>query len=75
MASGDDVSESGIVGAKPRVAPVDLKRLEKRAVERVRVLKEQKRSKGKGVSKEAQALFDAFNRMYGNAARQFSGIG
>jgi protein LSM12 len=63
LASGNDVSESGIAAAKPNVTEVDVKRLERRVTDRVQALKEQEKSRGKGVTKEAQAIFDAFQRM------------
>lgn len=64
LASGDNARESGIASAKPNISAVDTRRLEKRCEERVRALKEQEKNRGKGVSKEGQAIFDAFKRMY-----------
>ena len=63
LASGERVRESGIASAKPSIAAVDIRRLEKRCEDRVRALKEQEKNRGKGVSKEGQAIFDAFKRM------------
>ena len=66
LASGGNARESGIASAKPSIAAVDVRRLEKRCEDRVRALKEQEKNRGKGVSKEGQAIFDAFKRMYVN---------
>jgi hypothetical protein len=46
------------------VGPVDLNRLQKREEARIRKLKEDKSDRGKGVTKEAQAIFDALKRVY-----------
>jgi len=57
-------AEMDIANAQPKIAELDLKRLEKRCDDRVAALKEQAKSKGKGVTMEAQAIFDALKRMY-----------
>ena len=44
---------------------MDTKRLQQREEKRVRELKDGEKNMGKGVTKEAQAIFDSFNRMYG----------
>ena len=57
-------SDSSITKAVPTIGPVDLKRLKQREEERIRKLKEEEQDKGKGVTKEAQAIFDSFKRMW-----------
>lgn len=49
---------------QPSVASVDFKRLEQRLNAKVDKLKEEERHQGKGVTREAQAIFDSFRRMY-----------
>lgn len=56
--------EGGFASLQPPLAPVDHKRLEQRLRERVEKAKEEERNQGKGVTKEAQAIFDAIRRMY-----------
>lgn len=56
--------EGGFANAQPPVAPVDVKRLEQRLAANVEKAKEEERNQGKGVTKEAQAIFDSFKRMY-----------
>lgn len=63
LAAGAESSESTFATAQPAIGPVDIKRLKQREEERVRQLKEEEANKGKGVSKEAQAIFDSFKRM------------
>lgn len=55
--------EGGFGNAQPPTAPVDYKRLEQRLEARVNQAKEEERNLGKGVTKEAQAIFDAIRRM------------
>lgn len=43
---------------------IEEQRLESKLSARVKALKEEKEDRPKGVSKEAQAIFDAFKRMY-----------
>lgn len=57
-------SDGGIANAQPAIGPVDTKRLRQREDDRVRALKEEEISRGKGVTKEAQTIFDSFKRMY-----------
>lgn len=60
-------SESGtstFATAQPPIGPLDVKRLEERERARINKLKEDERNRGKGVTKEAQAIFDSFKRMY-----------
>ncbi|KAK5169109.1 uncharacterized protein LTR77_006418 [Saxophila tyrrhenica] len=45
------------------IAPVDTKRLQQKAQARIDKLKEAERDQGKGVSKEAQAIFDSLKRI------------
>ncbi|KAK5115490.1 hypothetical protein LTR62_001149 [Meristemomyces frigidus] len=63
LASGDHTSESDVASARPAISAVNLARLEKRCEDKVRELKEQERNRGRGVSKEGQAIFDAFKRI------------
>lgn len=55
--------EGGFHTAQPPVAPIDYQRLEKRVEAKVNKAKDEERNKGKGVTKEAQAIFDAIQRM------------
>lgn len=48
---------------KSTVAPADSKRAQERLDARVRQLKEQAENRGRGVTKEAQAIFDALKRV------------
>jgi hypothetical protein len=45
------------------LAPVDTKRLKEREAARIAQLKDQAADRGKGVSKEAQAIYDALKRV------------
>ena len=63
LATSADGSESSFANALPPIGPVDTKRLQQREEKRVRELKEEQKNMGKGVTKEAQAIFDSFNRM------------
>jgi len=56
--------ESDFAHAQPAIGPVDAKRLQQREDERVRKLMEEEQNRGKGVTDEAQALFDAMRKMY-----------
>ena len=64
LASGTDGSESSIATAQPAIGTVDVKRLKQREEQRIRKLKEEEQNRGKGVTREAQAIFDSFKRMY-----------
>ena len=57
-------ADGSLTSAHAAIAPVDLKRLQERENARVRKLKEDEGSRGKGVTKEAQAIFDALKRVY-----------
>jgi uncharacterized membrane protein len=50
-------------GPQSVIGPVDTRQLQKREEARVRQLREEEENRGKGVSKEAQAIFDSFRRM------------
>jgi len=63
LASGADGSESSIATAQPAIGPVDVKRLKQREEQRIRKLKEEEKDRGKGVTREAQAIFDSFKRI------------
>ena len=56
-------SETSFQTAKPSIGPVNVKRLKEREQAKIDKLKEEERNKGKGVTKEAQAIFDSFRRM------------
>ena len=60
LASGD----VNLARPQPQISEIDLKRLHKRCDDRVAALKEQERNRGKGVTTEGQALFDALRKMY-----------
>lgn len=62
--AGSGAESNGYSTAQPPIGPVDIKRLEKRAADRVRQLQEEEKNLGKGVTKEAQAIYDSFKRMY-----------
>lgn len=47
----------------PPIANVDIKKLREREEAKLRQLREQERNRGKGVSQEAQAIYDALRRM------------
>ena len=64
LASAAENSTSSFVTAQPPIGPVDIKRLEERERAKINKLKEEERNRGKGVTKEAQAIFDSFKRMY-----------
>jgi len=56
-------SESNFANAQPAIGPVDTKRLQQREDERVRKLKDEEQDRGRGVTNEGQALFDALKKM------------
>lgn len=53
-----------IANALPPIGPVDIKQLQKREQARIEQLKAVESDRGKGVTREAQAIYDAFKRMY-----------
>ena len=61
---GERVAESapGFDGALPSISKVDLAALQAREEQTIRDMKKKDAQKGKGVSKEAQELFDAISR-------------
>ncbi|KAK4548958.1 hypothetical protein LTR36_008731 [Oleoguttula mirabilis] len=63
LAGGAESSDSSIASSQPAIGTVDVKRLRHREEERVRKLKDEEKNMGKGVTKEAQAIFDSFKRM------------
>jgi len=63
-AKGGDAGHGTLATAQPAIRRVDIKRLELRAKVKIDRLKEEERDNGKGVSKEAQAIFDSLKRMY-----------
>jgi protein LSM12 len=64
LASNVESGDSGFASAQPAIAKLGLDRLKKREEERVKKLKDDEQNRGKGVTKEAQAIFDSFKRMY-----------
>jgi hypothetical protein len=66
VGSGERVAESGpgFDGAVPSIAKVDLAALQAREEQTIREMKKKDAQKGKGVSKEAQELFDAISRTW-----------
>lgn len=63
-ANGGDAGSGTLATAQPAIRPLDIKRLEQRMKAKIKKLKEEERDNGKGVSKEAQAIFDSLKRMY-----------
>ncbi|EME42616.1 hypothetical protein DOTSEDRAFT_73451 [Dothistroma septosporum NZE10] len=55
--------DSNFADAAPSIGPIDPRQLLKREETRVAQLKEQEANRGKGVSKDGQALFDALKRI------------
>lgn len=64
LPSTTETGASSFTTAQPPIGPVDVKRLEERERAKINKLKEDDRNRGKGVTKEAQAIFDSFKRMY-----------
>lgn len=64
VGSGERVAESapGFDGAMPSISKVDIAALQAREEQTIREMKKKDAQKGKGVSKEAQELFDAISR-------------
>lgn len=54
----------GLETALPPIAKVDVRRLREREESRVRKAQEEERKRGKGVTREGQAVYDALDRMY-----------
>jgi hypothetical protein len=64
VGAGERVAESaaGFDGAMPSIAKVDLAALQAREEQTIREMKKKDAQKGKGVSQEAQELFDFIAR-------------
>jgi hypothetical protein len=64
LGSGERAAESapGFDGAMPSISKVDLAALQAREEQTIREMKKKDAQKGKGVSREAQELFDAISR-------------
>jgi hypothetical protein len=60
-----NAAKQTITTVQPPIAPVDIKKLREREEAKIRQLREQEANKGKGVSREAQQIFDALKRLYG----------
>lgn len=61
---GEDGSPDGFESAMPTIAALDLNVLKAREESAVRKLLEKEATRGRGVPKEAQEIFDAINRTY-----------
>lgn len=61
---GEDGSPDGFESAMPTIAALDLNALKAREESAVRKLLEKEATRGRGVPKEAQEIFDAINRTY-----------
>ena len=59
-----DSDKATFASVQPAIGPVDIKRLEKREQSRIQQLKDYEKTRGKDVTKEAQAVFDAFKKLY-----------
>lgn len=64
LSNAAEQGANGFATAQPPIGPVDVKRLEERERAKINKLKEEDRNRGKGVTTEAQAIFDSFRRMY-----------
>lgn len=73
LAGSAESGDTTFANAQPPIGPVDTRRLKEREQAKINKLREDERNKGKGVTKEAQAIFDSFRRMYViNALYQFA---
>lgn len=55
--------DASFATAQPPIGLVDIARLRQREQAKINKLKEEDSNRGKGVTKEAQAIFDSFRRM------------
>lgn len=60
--SGASSKNAGFANAVPAIYPLDMRALNARAANAIAEAQEQERRRGKGVTKEAQDIFDAFSR-------------
>ncbi|KAI4836142.1 hypothetical protein E4T44_08425, partial [Aureobasidium sp. EXF-8845] len=58
-----NAAKQSFATVQPPIAPVDIKKLREREEAKIRQLREQEANKGKGVSREAQQIFDALKRL------------
>ncbi|UJO22326.1 uncharacterized protein CLAFUR5_09144 [Fulvia fulva] len=63
LAPGGAAGDASFTSAASAIGPIDPRQLQKREETRVAQLKEQEENRGRGVSKEGQALFDALKRI------------
>jgi len=63
LATSAGGSETTFANAQPAIGPVDTRRLKEREHARINKLKDDECNRGKGVTKEAQAIFDSFKRI------------
>jgi hypothetical protein len=54
---------AGFAALQPAIGVVDMKQAKQREEARIAKLQEEERHRGKGVTSEAQALYDSFKRM------------
>lgn len=64
LSLASDSTANTFATAQPAIGPVDVKRLEERERAAINKLKEAEQNRGKGVTKEAQSIYDSFKRMY-----------
>ncbi|PNS17531.1 hypothetical protein CAC42_8074 [Sphaceloma murrayae] len=57
-------NKDGFATALPPIGKVDVAKLKEREQQRIKKLKDEQAKQGKGVTPEAQALFNALDRMY-----------
>ena len=58
-----NAAKQTISTVQPPIAAVDIKKLRDREEAKIRQLRDQEANKGKGVSREAQQIYDALRRM------------
>lgn len=62
--TSESAGSNNFATARPAIGPVDIKRLQDRERAKIEKLKEEEKNKGRGVSKEGQAIYDSLKRMY-----------
>lgn len=64
LAANENADGASWAGAQPPISRIDTKKLREREEAKIKKLKDEERKRGKGVSKEGQAIYDALDRMY-----------